>query len=476
MTFQDIGFLLVCLNVTLVIFLTVAVLLTSLNFRSVLIAIGVFNFLIATTAASLSFPEGNFFFHFFDRILLFDRMTLVYFFTGVTLGLSLGFSLSLSTAGNSISTFIAVSLFVIASNLSLSTIVLKDTISSFLPTPEQMQDPTRSNLEKVASEYSLEKIIECNLLPSAIVCESETKIFVAGYAGMALQSGGVSEIKTDENGKWSLRNVAGYLSRPHGLAVSKGDLFVSRAGQFTKARDGKLIQEKTGCVTRLQDLNQDGLFDYYTDIVSDLPGAQLPDGLHQNNGIAIDANGWLYTTVGSPSDHGPNWHEVSGTILRCQLDGSELEVFASGFRNPFGISITKNGEVFCTDNDSEANSKGDELNHVRKNQFYGHPYSSISGDDNVVLNSVAPIELFQSAQGICVHPTESTQDEIIIYVASFGEDTLYRLKLRPEEDSFSVTKSFVASIPNPIGVAVAPDGSLFVCSHKDRGIYRIIRK
>lgn len=39
----------------------------------------------------------------------------------------------------------------------------------------------------------------------------------------------------------------------------------------------------------------------------------------------------------------------TGCLLRCDLDGSNMEVFAWGLRNPFGVLVNGDGIVFVGD-------------------------------------------------------------------------------------------------------------------------------
>lgn len=169
--------------------------------------------------------------------------------------------------------------------------------------------------------------------------------------------------------------IATNLNRVHGLAFHGNDLYVSRSGQHTRARNGTLTEVNTGTVTLLRDLDGDGIMDYYHDLFDDLPGAQGPDQLHQNNGIAFDPAGYLYVTVGVHSDRAPAVGPFEGTILRCRADGSERTVFARGLRNPFDLAFGPDGELFCTDNDASDRQSGDELNHIVEGRHYGFPYA-----------------------------------------------------------------------------------------------------
>lgn len=75
--------------------------------------------------------------------------------------------------------------------------------------------------------------------------------------------------------------------------------------------------------------------------------------------------------------------KASGTILRMNTDGSGLEVYAWGLRNPFGVMWGPDGQLYVSDNGYDergsrpiANAK-DNLYQIRQGGWYGYPdYSS----------------------------------------------------------------------------------------------------
>jgi glucose/arabinose dehydrogenase len=358
----------------------------------------------------------------------------------------------------------------------LSLLTLKEVISPHLTTPENATSPGSLLDSSVAPGFQMEVYAQLNIAPTSIALGPDGYLYVAGYGGVAYQNGVIVRLETSpQDGRVRERNVASYLNRVHGIAFHGRDLYVSRAGQFARAIQGRIIQEDTGTITRLQDLNGDGEYNYYTDIIKGLPGAQLPDGLHQNNGIIFDAEDNLYITVGAPSDHSPFTHCYAGTILRARPDGTNLTVFARGFRNPYDLVIGPDHQLFCTDNDPDLGNPGDAFFHVKEGAHYGHPYNAVG--NGVTLTGVVP-PLFRSPaalEGLAYAPPGSLPPgyDNAIYVAAFGGDHVNRIRLERQGDSYKATMDPFASIPQALDVVISPQGEMYVCSHSERKIYRI---
>jgi glucose/arabinose dehydrogenase len=355
-----------------------------------------------------------------------------------------------------------------------SLLVLKDTLSQYLEIPGATGSSGLGVQRTAVGNFKIQEYATLPISPTSIAVNEQGVVFVAGYSGASFQNGSILRLdKNPQTGIVETKIVATHLNRPHGIAFYQGDLYVSRAGQFSRASNGKLTQENTGAVTRLRDLDADGVYDDYHDILTDLPGAQLPDGLHQNNGIVFNSEGKLFVTIGAPTDHENFSHPQAGTILIANADGSESRVFARGLRNPYDVALGPDDELFCTDNDSNETNTGDEFNHVREGKHYGFPYST--GKQANISGVTQPILLFTSAEGLVYAPPGSlpTGYDRSFYVASYADGNINRISVAREGETYSAKAEFFAAVPSAIDITLAPQGVLYACSHGERKVFVI---
>ncbi|AFZ69729.1 PQQ-dependent sugar dehydrogenase [Deinococcus peraridilitoris] len=71
--------------------------------------------------------------------------------------------------------------------------------------------------------------------------------------------------------------------------------------------------------------------------------------------------------------------KCNGSVLRCDPDGSNLELVAWGFRNPYGVAFHPDGRLFATEHNIDERSRrqiiGDteDLYEVKQGEWYGWP-------------------------------------------------------------------------------------------------------
>lgn len=113
---------------------------------------------------------------------------------------------------------------------------------------------------------------------------------------------------------------------------------------------------------KLNDTDSDGVADKRT-VLSDGYGVKVAFRGHDLHGLIVGPDGRLYFTIGDrgyniTTDDGKVISNVeSGAVFRCELDGSDLQVIATGMRNPQELAFNDYGDIFSVDNNSDSGDK-----------------------------------------------------------------------------------------------------------------------
>jgi glucose/arabinose dehydrogenase len=253
--------------------------------------------------------------------------------------------------------------------------------------------------------------------------------------------------------------------------------------------------------------------------LADLPGGgRLRGGGHWTRDLAFTLDGSkLLASVGSHSNvddsdtHPEEFHRAD--VLEFTPAGKFIEVYASGIRNCVGEAINPiTGQLWCSTNERDAlgnNLVPDYITHVQEHGFYGWPWFYMGGPagghqdprhegkhpelgpkvitpDILLEPHFASLEMtfYEGSQ----FPAEFKGDGFAAEHGSWNRAQragyeVIRLPMRngyatgEYEDfltGFTVGNGDGDVWGRPVGVAVAPDGSLFVTDDGSRSIWHVI--
>jgi len=279
------------------------------------------------------------------------------------------------------------------------------------------------------------------------------------------------------------------LKSPFGIAFHGDYVYVGNTNEVVRFRYDKQTSKRLGAAEH----------------ILDLPSG----GGHYTRTLAFSNDGQkLYISVGSSSNIGIEKDQRRAAVLVCDPDGKNSRIFASGLRNAVGLAIEpKTGEVWVSVNERDElgdNLPPDYFTAIKDGGFYGWPYSYIGGNvdprvmpqkpelvakaiiPDVLLGAhVAPLqfafytgkqfpETYRGGAFVAEHGSWNRSSRAGYQVAFVGfkdgkasaDPVPFLTGLVPDPGGKNVNG-------RPVGVAVAPDGSLLVSDDGAGVVYRV---
>ncbi len=278
------------------------------------------------------------------------------------------------------------------------------------------------------------------------------------------------------------------LTRPFGIAFHDDYVYVGEMKRVVRFHYDAKTSKRTGEAEKLMD---------------------LPSGGHWTRTVAFSTDGkHLYVAVGSDGNIDVDNPPIRAAVTICDPYGKNARLFATGLRNPVGLAIEpKTGEVWTSVN--ERDELGDDLppdyfTSLKDGGFYGWPYSYIGDNvdsrvkphrpdlvaraiipDVLIGAHVAPLqftfytgkqfpESYQGGAFIAEHGSwnRATRSGYQIAFVAFKDG-------KPSADPVPFLTGLVPNpkqpdvYGRPVGVTVAPDGSLLVSDDGAGVIYRV---
>jgi putative membrane-bound dehydrogenase-like protein len=260
------------------------------------------------------------------------------------------------------------------------------------------------------------------------------------------------------------------------------------------ARDGSVFVATRSAVYRLEDRDGDGRADgtdggkipapiVRLESAANYPhnglsgfafdfGDEVTFGLGENEGLDYRLIGRDGTTLSGGGE--------GGNIYRCRPDGTKLEQVATGFWNPFHMAFDAFGRLFAVDNDPDSRPPC-RLLHIVDGGDYGYryrngrrglyPFTAWNGELPGTLGMVAGTG--EAPSGVVAYESDNLPPDYrgTLLVTSWGDHRIERYDLQPHGASFHATRKTVVAGGDdfrPVGIAVAPDGSLYISDWVDK--------
>jgi putative heme-binding domain-containing protein len=215
----------------------------------------------------------------------------------------------------------------------------------------------------------------------------------------------------------------------------------------------------------------DGVADRHEVLVTGLTTDMITNrgGDHTTNGIRMGIDGWIYIGVG---DYGMreakgkdgNTITMRGGVVRVRPDGTELEVYVTGLRNPFDLAIDPFLNIFTRDNTNDGGGWDTRVSHLMQTADYGYSQLYANFTDEI-MPTLGVYGGGGGTGGLFVQdPAWPEKYRNTLYTGDWARSEVYRHELRPSGPTFDLKQEVFLRIPRATGMDMDASGRLYVAS------------
>ena len=354
----------------------------------------------------------------------------------------------------------------------------------YVPQPTVFGPPPRANQVVEVSDATIDQLVQAP-------AEFEVTLYAAppnvGYP-VAIAAAPTGEVFIASDPQGSLGRDKGY-GKIIRCVDSNNDGKADQFTEFTQVDHPRGVLWSNGLVyvchppflTVFKDTNGDGIADESKLLVKGLTTelVNTRGGDHTTNGIRMGADGWIYIGCGDygvPGAEGVDGSKVAlrgGGILRVRPDGTEVEIFAMGLRNPFDIAIDPYLNLFTRDNTNDGAGWDVRVSQLYSTANYG--YTQLF--KNFTEETMPALGSFGGGGGTgslyVEHPSWPAKFNKSLYTSDWGTSGVYRHPLTALGATFSLTQEDFVSIPRATGMDIDIHGRLIAGSWKggDASVY-----
>ncbi|HXX94682.1 MAG TPA: PVC-type heme-binding CxxCH protein, partial [Planctomycetota bacterium] len=348
-------------------------------------------------------------------------------------------------------------------------------LSAFQDPPPRVTDD-RLVLELVAREPELNTPtgMTVDSRGRAWVIESNTHFPPKGYKGRTTDRILVFEDFSSDGHARKITTFADGFTYGMGIILGKeGTVYLATRSEVWSLEQKDGLAGRRKVIAKLEtkgNYPHNGLSGFAWD-----PEGNLCFGLGENLGADYRLVGSDGTTLSGGGE--------GGNIYRMRPDGSGLHRIATGFWNPFHLCFDVRGRLFAVDNDPDSRPPC-RLLHIIEGGDYGfrfrngrkglHPFTAWDGE----LPGTLPMASHtgEAPVGILAYENDAFPPEYrgTLIGTSWGDHLIERYRLAPKGASFtSRPETLVKGGENfrPVGIGLAPDGSIFFTDWVDKSYY-----